>query len=1054
MISSWLKCLAVAFLISLTLTSLASAAVPRIINYQGYLKDTTAATPVNGLVDITFSLYDVPIEGTALWSERHAAVPVSSGIYSIRLGSIDPAGNPLAGPFDKEYFLGISVNDGPELTPRQPLTAVPYSMKSITVETVPCFPGDSVTCYSGPESTKNVGRCTNGTRICSPAATFGACTDEVLPTTEICFNYIDDNCDGQIDEGCTFPNGTACSENRECTSGFCADGYCCDLACSGVCQSCGMPGSEGLCTSHPAFTDPEAGCMPYTCNGSGSCSTACVSDASCSAGFYCNPANQCAARQATGAVCSNNSQCISNFCIDGFCCNSSCNGLCETCSGGTCTPIAAGQDPANECPGSGTCGGVCNGAGACTYPPAVTDCGTCQRCSGNGLCLSVSADTDPDNDCSTCRTCDGAGSCKNVVNGSDPQNDCFDQGPCGQDGYCNGAGACRSYSSATVYTPASCSAGTYSLPDTCNGAGGVSDGGTSSCAPYICGATACLTSCTQQSDCVFGNFCDLGDSNSNGNSNECLPKKADGSACSDDARDFECSGGFCSNGFCCASSTGSCCSLPADCQFLAQAAVCDSAATCSGHRVDATCSAHICTTSIPNDPSACNNQTCAPGTCTGTGNLTWTPASVCNGSGVCSVSGSVVSCDDGNICTNDSCGTSTGCSNTNNSYSRACYTGPPATRNVGICRDGTEQCSGGTFGACTGQLTPATEACGGGDESCDGQANEQNAIGCLFYRIDSDQDSYGVSGNTRCYCAPGLAYLGAPADAYTASNAGVSDCNDSNAQAYPGNTEKCSTGFDDNCNGQINEEGAQGCTVYFYDGDRDGYGISSSKCLCVAAAPYDSLYSTDCNDASAAVRPGTSEVCNGIDDNCSGGVDQAEVPVGTLCPLTANVTATACNGASGCAVTACSQYWYDVDTVYSNGCEVRQDLNDRTYSEDTCDGAVWLGNLVETGYGVPNFFNITGNSVPDGDNDWFYANVQDNSGNASVQFSVFFGNNPGVNYQYDVYRGGCATSALAIKQTGTFISSTPGFYYVRVHRSSGSSPNGENYTITLNDGYN
>jgi len=54
-------------------------------------------------------------------------------------------------------------------------------------------------CYTGAAATRNVGACRSGTRTCN-AGVPGACVDEVLPRVEAC-NGVDDDCDGQIDEG-------------------------------------------------------------------------------------------------------------------------------------------------------------------------------------------------------------------------------------------------------------------------------------------------------------------------------------------------------------------------------------------------------------------------------------------------------------------------------------------------------------------------------------------------------------------------------------------------------------------------------------------------------------------------------------------------------------------------------------------------------------------------------------------------------------------------------------------------------------------------------------
>lgn len=55
-----------------------------------------------------------------------------------------------------------------------------------------------------------------------------------------------------------------------------------------------------------------------------------------------------------------------------------------------------------------------------------------------------------------------------------------------------------------------------------------------------------------------------------------------------------------------------------------------------------------------------------------------------------------------------------------------CYTGPPATRGVGVCREGMRQCDGTTTPRCIGQVVPeTTEVCGNGrDDNCNGMTDE------------------------------------------------------------------------------------------------------------------------------------------------------------------------------------------------------------------------------------------------------------------------------------------------------------------------------------------
>ena len=101
--------------------AVSDAAIPQKINYQGYITNA-AGVPVNGTVQIVSSIYNVSSGGSALWTETQN-ITVTHGVYNVVLGDVTPM--PL--PFDVPYYLGIKVGTDPEMTPRSPLTAVPYA---------------------------------------------------------------------------------------------------------------------------------------------------------------------------------------------------------------------------------------------------------------------------------------------------------------------------------------------------------------------------------------------------------------------------------------------------------------------------------------------------------------------------------------------------------------------------------------------------------------------------------------------------------------------------------------------------------------------------------------------------------------------------------------------------------------------------------------------------------------------------------------------------------------------------------------------------------------
>ena len=116
-------------LITLAIALTCYAEIPHVINFQGKATDTTG-NPLNGAYNLTFRIYNHETVGDLLWSETHASVTITNGIFSTLLGAVTP----LDLPFDEDYWLSVEVNEDGEMDPRTRFASVAYAYKAETAD--------------------------------------------------------------------------------------------------------------------------------------------------------------------------------------------------------------------------------------------------------------------------------------------------------------------------------------------------------------------------------------------------------------------------------------------------------------------------------------------------------------------------------------------------------------------------------------------------------------------------------------------------------------------------------------------------------------------------------------------------------------------------------------------------------------------------------------------------------------------------------------------------------------------------------------------------------
>ncbi|HEY6940249.1 MopE-related protein [Dokdonella sp.] len=88
---------------------------------------------------------------------------------------------------------------------------------------------------------------------------------------------------------------------------------------------------------------------------------------------------------------------------------------------------------------------------------------------------------------------------------------------------------------------------------------------------------------------------------------------------------------------------------------------------------------------------------------------------------------------------------------------------------------------------------------------------------------------------------------------------GGGDCNDNDANVYPGHAEVPANRYDDDCDGLADEDAGGNPSTDVNDVDGDGFSPAMG----------------DCNDTAIGIHPGASEVVgNYVDDDCDGMADE------------------------------------------------------------------------------------------------------------------------------------------------------------------------------------
>jgi len=289
----------------------------------------------------------------------------------------------------------------------------------------------------------------------------------------------------------------------------------------------------------------------------------------------------------------------------------------------------------------------------------------------------------------------------------------------------------------------------------------------------------------------------------------------------------------------------------------------------------------------------------------------YTGASGTSGVGVCRAGTQTCSAGAWGACTGETLPGTETCNNLDDNcngaiddgVSQGCYTGPAGTSGVGLCRAGTQACSMGAWGVCTSQVTPAIESCNNLDDDCNGAIDNGVARGC--YTGPAGTRLVGACRDGIETCATGAwgACVGQVVPA-------VETCNNR----------------DDDCDGVVDDGIAESC--YTGPAGTSGVGI----CRNGSRSCVGGVFGVLCPGEQVPLV----EVCNGLDDDCDGSVDEG---LGTT-TCGAGLCARTVNNCVGGVVQVC--------VPGGSGTETCNNL------DDNCDG------LIDNGLTQPCYTGAAG----------------------------------------------------------------------------------------------